>query len=87
MVGLKHIIASMSTSRASIQNATDVSEAYAVSLRKQEQDLVDDKRYRQEQNQSTLNCWRQRRLLLIWEAGLTCAGLLQRWRIVVVVNE
>ena len=83
LVSLQRVVALTSNDGScAIESVNNVSRQRAEHLYQIEQQLTDDRKARREVvNGEGIYRWREKRLILGWEAGLLTAGLLIRWRI------
>ena len=78
-------VALLSSESSSITSIVDISRWHAHSLLQLEERLSNDRHLRMTCVQDEgIAKWREKKFMLAWEAGLLRAGLLTRWRVVLV---
>ncbi len=66
----------------SVLSITNITMEHAKLLRAQERELVENRGVRSRiVDEGGVAAWREKRLVLLWEAGLLSAGLLTRWHV------
>ena len=76
---------SSESSKVGIRSIVDISRWHAQSLLQLEERLSNDRHLRMTCVQEEgITGWRVEKFMLAWEAGLLRAGLLTRWRVVLV---
>ncbi|KAF8163503.1 hypothetical protein B0H34DRAFT_837142 [Crassisporium funariophilum] len=85
-VSLNSVIASLSSGPWTIKSIQNISNLHALALDKLGQDLLYDKAARSAFIEgANVAAWREKIFRLAWEAALLRAGLLMRWRVILMV--